>query len=347
MVLEPISTITWVDSIDETLLRDRVQKMVSLNPWLTGRFVQDAKDGVIQLGYNNDTTAPEDTSSCAELIHSVEDPALGAYGYQETKSYTKLMTLVEPYLLKPGLDLKQQQFWKLVIVKPNLLIVSMTHALGDGASYYTLFQMLITGNIEAVPIERIFGALQEEKVKLLGGEQEANLISNWGYLVCFMRGLITSNLIAPWWPRAERATARFFLVDPKVIQTIKQDAKKDDVPFVSTNDILASWFFKETNLGYATLVVNLRERLPQLPERNRMGNYQDVIFYRVPKDVATPALVRKSVQGMKRTVTHEQPIVAPCPGQIGAIVMGTPSKLQGVSVAAPFEVQEDEPFMMV
>lgn len=399
---DPVSTITWVDSIDEKLLVERVKKMVGVNPWLAGRFVKRTGDdtaaaaSAIEMGYNSKPT-DEDV---AELIQVVGgEPELGRYGYEGGASYSKLMKLVESHLLKAGQDLKQQPMWKLTIVKPSVLVVSMTHGLGDGSSYYTLFNMLISGKIEKVQIERVFG-LPGKKEKVMGGYEEAHLNDNCGMIFCFVRGIITSLLIAPWVPFVHKATARFFLVKTDVIKDMKQKISTDvvQVPYISTNDIITSWFFKNANLGHYFMAANLRGRMDELPHHNMVGNYEELLYYRTP-DIETPELIRKSLFLMKRAVTGDQPIKATelalsraavisnwstfCnlgaavgfkvvghaptseieksvpsttavaivfearPGQLGVMLMGTPSKLAGLQAAAPFEDTEGEPFLVV
>lgn len=399
MGTDPISTVTWVDSIDEQLLLERVKKMVAVNPWLSGRFLNrtDDADATIQMGYNSKPT-DEDVAGLIQVVN--DEPELGRYGYNkgEGASYSKLMKMVEAHLLKARQGLKQQQpMWKLTIVKPSALVVSMTHGLGDGSSYYTLFNMLISGKIEKVQIERVFG-LPEKKEKVLGGYEEAHLNDNWGLIMCFVRGMITSLLVAPWFPFAQRATARFFLVKNDVIKGTKQKVSTDIVPYISTNDIITSWFFKNANLGHSFMAINLRGRMDDLQHQNMVGNYEDLFYYRTP-DIETPELIRKSLLQMKRAVTGDQPIQATKlafstlaiisnwstfsnlgaavgfkvvshaptseieksvpsttavaivfearPGQLGVMVMGTPSKLAGLQAAAPFEDTEGQPFLVV
>ena len=228
-----------------------------MNPWLTGRFVKHSNDGNIELGYDSKPTE----EAVAGLDKIVEDDAvLGRYGYEGGASYSKLLQMAEKHLLKAGQELNLQQLWKFTIVKPSVLIVSMSHALGDGSSYNTLFQMLISGSIETVPIARVFG-LPEKKENVLGGYEEAHLNDNWGLIMCFARGLITTKLITPLLPYFyDKATARFFLI--KYDENMKAKVSLDEtVSYISTNDIITSWFFKTANLGHSFMAVN-RGRSP-------------------------------------------------------------------------------------
>lgn len=397
MGVDPISTISWVDSIDEDALKDRVERMVASNPWLTGRFVK--RNGTTEIGYNAEPADEE----IDELIRVVDDPELGKYGTEGgVPSYSRLMDMVGPHLVRAGLDeLNPQVLWKLVIVKPSVLIVSMTHGLGDGSSYYTIFQMLISGkNIRSLPVERFFG-LREAKIKVFGSPEEANLGSNWGVILAFVRGFFVSAAVAPWFPGVDRATGRFFLVDNERIKEAKEavDPSVDGVPYVSTNDIITSWFFKTAGIHHSFMVINLRGRAEELKEPDSIGNNQDLIFYRSPDDAETPSSIRKSLIHMRRAVTGDVPVrpseiafnplsivtnwstfadlgaaegfkivnhapVSPIeknaphnmavaivfearPGQLGVMVVGTPSKLKNLQAAAPFEDTQADPFMVV
>jgi hypothetical protein len=80
---------------------------------------------------------------------------------------------------------------------------------------------------------------------------------------------------------------------------------EDKVPFVSSNDVLTSWFLQNANdCHVGQMVINLRNRL-EVHASNNAGNYENGIFYR-KEDSARPALIRQSISdptNLKRVVT--------------------------------------------
>lgn len=50
------------------------------------------------------------------------------------------------------------------------------------------------------------------------------------------------------------------------------------------------------------MAINLRERVPAY-KMNKAGNYENIIYYRCPEDVCSPALIRKSLLSCKRVKT--------------------------------------------
>ena len=68
------------------------------------------------------------------------------------------------------------------------------------------------------------------------------------------------------------------------------------VPFVSTNDILTSWYFSAIKAPIAIIVANMRERVPELPA-HVAGNYILGISMK-PEVYRTPAGVRKRLKAV-------------------------------------------------
>jgi hypothetical protein len=100
---------------------------------------------------------------------------------------------------------------------------------------------------------------------------------------------------------------RFLLVDEKKIAAIKTSLMQEGdgtVPFVSTNDIIASWFLSDCQCDLLLVALNFRGRLDNHTD-DMAGNYENCLYYR-KEDVASPALIRKSVQDLKRAVTKDR-----------------------------------------
>merc|ERR1712051_300300 len=106
-----------------------------------------------------------------------------------------------------------------------------------------------------------------------------------------------------------------YAVDSNKIKAVKQEEIENnqqdkDVTFISTNDILTSWFCSLRSMKYYMMVINLRNRLEGHTDMHA-GNYENVLFY-TNSDVETPILIRKSLDykrfgTFKRRVTKSMP----------------------------------------
>jgi len=88
-------------------------------------------------------------------------------------------------------------------------------------------------------------------------------------------------------------------VDSAWVAKEKVRAKQEEqVPFVSSNDVLTSWFFRKMNSDIHLMVANFRSRQPSILNlsEEQVGNYEANLPY-FPGDVETPALIRQSIRG--------------------------------------------------
>jgi hypothetical protein len=76
-------------------------------------------------------------------------------------------------------------------------------------------------------------------------------------------------------------------------------ARKDpSVPFISTNDILTQWLFKECSATIGLMAINLRGKVPECTN-SMAGNFEYMIPYQ-PVDFEEPSQIRKSLQHLRR-----------------------------------------------
>ena len=82
------------------------------------------------------------------------------------------------------------------------------------------------------------------------------------------------------------------------------------MPFLSSNDILTSWFLRQNkDAPVGCLVVDMRSHHPDIISPNLAGNYQAEIIYNTPCDVQTPVMVRESLtrpNGILKRVNDDQ-----------------------------------------
>jgi hypothetical protein len=111
-------------------------------------------------------------------------------------------------------------------------------------------------------------------------------------------GIVYNLLLAP------RPIVNIFYIDDSWILTQKamEKAKTSaDVPFVSTNDILTSWYFKLCKCDIGIIAMNFRNRFQQLTN-SHAGNYEALVAYQ-HQDFDSPSLIRKSLPGYRRALS--------------------------------------------
>jgi hypothetical protein len=309
--LPPVTTVTFYSGTAPVeFLRHRIALMLEKNPWLASRIVKKStKDGVVALTYD----ASDDGNQSIDEHFSVFEP--GEVGLTLNMRYKQLVEHLLPLQCarsKPATDANESLF-KVAVVPleestdgagpaPMLdklrlpgfaLVVSMNHTLGDGHTYYRLYKMLDGDQgVEALDPVRVAG-FEEAKTRIIGKNENA-MFSSAG----FGLGILGTYLLGKLAGR-EPQNVCVHTIDPAWIAQQKEEAAKEaGVAFVSTNDLLTSWFFREMHCDINIMVANFRSRKPAILELtdSHAGNYETNIPY-FPGDFDDPALVRQSILG--------------------------------------------------
>lgn len=294
-----MSTLTWFQgNLEKTilLLQERCRAILEQNPWLGGRVVKQKGTYVLRYSPTN--------LNLEEYFQVISTTSLS----QDTPIH-ELGSHLKHLLLKNG---PTQPLWKVTVIpsKDNQLFIALvftiSHVIADGATFYKIQNMLTFAEpIEPLTVERIATTQQQEQqVERMGGEAEYSLLSSIPFVLNCIGGVLKALTIGP------KATTRTFLVDTEGMRIAKQEAATlGSVEFVSTNDVLTSWFLQQSGCTHGCMAVNFRGRLAG-PTEHHAGNYENVIFYRSP-DSSSPSLIRKSISNsttLKRTVTNDEPI---------------------------------------
>ena len=306
--LPPVTTVTYYSgtaSID--FLRHRVASILDKNPWLTARIVKKSTpDGVIALAYRQ----RRETAMLVDQHLSVFRP--GEIGLSARMDYEAMVRCLSPIQCarsRPATDTDEPLFKVAVVpleggdagndvsflhsvsVPGFALLVSMNHSVGDGHTYYKLYGMLdAKAEVKALDPIRVSGF--EEAKKQVIGERESALLSSAGIGLGIMGTYFLTKLT-----RREPQHISVHRIDPAWIAAEKTNAKElASVPFVSTNDALTSWFFREMKSDTNIMVANFRGRQPAISNLSddHAGNYEANVPY-FPGDVETPALIRQSI----------------------------------------------------
>ncbi|CAB9509811.1 expressed unknown protein [Seminavis robusta] len=303
------STLTWFQGdysqvVDS--LRERTGKILELNPWLAGRIEKrKEKNGAYALVYSTAKQASDLLAThfcCHEsnelLSRDIPFDQLGAK-CSELDLYVKV---------GPTLPL-----WRVHVIPCHkdphqkfAVVVSISHALSDGHTFYRLHNMLLNSKetIEALQVERIL-TTEQEQIKVMGGEPEQKILQSAGFIVNCVYGVLHSLCTKT------KTVGKMHLIHPQGMEEAKKQAAKvnNDVEFVSSNDVITSWFLQNCRCKFGMMALNFRGGRIAGHTETHAGNYENVICYR-PQDSATPALIRQSIQPpiFRRRVTNQEPL---------------------------------------
>jgi len=292
------STITWFRGNYKAaaeILKARLAPILEANPWLTGRVVQ--RNGKLLLMYSKSNNI-----MIEEYIHilSPEDSPLS-----RDTPLDKLGAASSKLLVTNG---PTQSLLQVTVVPSHNdpstyfgVVVSMSHIVADGYTFYAIHNMLCSGDkVQSLIVERISDT-HETQVAAMGKDEYAYLKSA-GYILNMVGGLVWSKFLP-----AYRVQTKYVRVDRAVMSKIKKLLASLDknVPYISTNDVLTSWFLRKSGCRHGLLVVNWRDKLAGHTP-NHAGNYENVLYYG-RDDSTTPTLIRQSLNKLKRTKSECMP----------------------------------------
>jgi hypothetical protein len=280
-----VSTATFFEGDSdaaEAWVRQRALEIIRANPWLAGRVVtSEQKSKGIRL---LNLVHPREIKTFADIEQYVtvqHNPAL-----LPSMSYADLRDLYMPQLVKIGAECtdSDEPLFKILFIRSSAdsftLLVSMSHLLGDGCTYYQVYSMLS----EQHPVTSLTVRRRQEFQALSPGVVRLHdLVTSKCFL---LRSLLHAVLPAP-----SSQCSVIAEVDPAWVaeQKAAYSPKKKEkegvgerggegrqaVDFVSTNDILVSWFNTVLGLDYIVMAFNARGRIPSLQVRATKSKYTD------------------------------------------------------------------------
>lgn len=292
----PVSTLTWFRGNFKTAskqLEHRMKLMIQKNPWLCGRVrVKYGRKLKLHLSYPLGDASTKDNLVVLNEDHSPisRDTPMAEFGH-----------CLKNFMINNN---QRDPIFGATIVpctkNPNdnfAVMIQMSHTVGDGATYYKLLHMLLSTdekNIVELNARRNMNS-EEQQISLMG-EKEASFVNSPGCVMSIMKGYLQFIL------SRRSLVLEFGMVDQSKIEEMKATAAKESsIPFVSTNDVITSWYLQHYQAGFGFMGINWRDRLENLTELDA-GNYENVLFFR-KEDSATPGLIRKSLKSFKRAVT--------------------------------------------
>ena len=171
------------------------------------------------------------------------------------------------------------------------LQVSMSHMLTDGHTFYAIYSML-DSNAEVWSME--VTRVKFDPMRCL----HAPFHGKWLFFVLqHLRSQIGSKL-ASYVPIVQCRYVR----DDWVQKQKAAFQAEADVAFVSSNDLLTSWFLKAAQPSCAALLLNMRNRMQRLEDKHA-GCYASMLLF-FPEEYKSPANIR-------RAITRQSPACTP------------------------------------
>ena len=276
-------------------LKTRYFEVLKANPWLAGRLIKQKGNQRVQLVYPQTVSG----SNLETLFHDKEEIKIDLNTEYET-IYKNITNNKKAYIVS-GLKLKNKDkpLVSLTILKTynkeTVVIFSLSHIIGDGATYYSLLNMICSNDkITTLNPER----LESYKVETAVGLPDKRYLGSMGFIVKSLLSWIfgpKSKIIA------------YTLSNQGIDDTKAKLNPSTTVPYISTNDIICSGFMRAIQAKLCLMAINFRERYFGV-KRTHAGNYEGVMFY--DKGVYDkPEGIRKSLQGHLpyKTRTHPLP----------------------------------------
>ena len=283
----PMSTITFFNgdiTVATPFVMERVAAILCLNPWLAGW---------IEGGTCYYDTDAADTASILHIF------AAGEVTLGRDTPLSGMASAVASLLCSKGQAGYGSPIFRVGLVPDERapttrfsLVVSMSHLIGDGATFYMVHNMLSSA-AEPTALTAIRKPEMRPLIDEALGEGKA-VMFNPGFIANAVGGLAHASLLG------KQSAVRLFHINSKWVDSQKA-AVKATGSFVSTNDVITSWIFARGGFELGCMAINFRGKLPGVTS-DLAGNYESLLFYR-PADFATAALVRASLLKLHRAAS--------------------------------------------
>ena len=266
------------------VIRRRLIQIIRANPWLTSRLVY--ADGKYSFKYSGEWSSDQVT----DHLEFTSDRGLVA-----ELDYETLLSKVSRFVVGNGLSCTNKDlplFKVSVIQNPSgfSLVMSLSHCLADGRTFYSLY-----GMFNGIPHIQ---SLTPDRVQSFPEECEKNSkVQGYFKSIPFVIRIIYFMFFEP-----KKPNAQIFTIDKNWVesqkkayqQTVnKSGGRKKTNNFVSTNDVLVSWWACRAGFDYCMMAVNFRDRIKGVTQ-NHAGNYSGaMVLY--PKEFKSPSGVRSIV----------------------------------------------------
>jgi hypothetical protein len=272
-----ISTVTYYNGkLPIEFLKNRTFEILKANPWLASKLVTVVK-GVVAV------YPPSEEIDIDAFFKVAHVPTL-----KNGTSFEDASQLLYAYQVRKGKDCidKDEALFKVSVITTddpheNMLVVSLSHTLGDGFTFYKIYSMF-----EKKPTAMIVQRVEtfNEDLKKTMGPDTTNFMLSPGTII----GIVSNVASAKHYPIRNKD------VDKELIEKEKQKYF-NGTDFVSTNDVITSWAFNMTECRYGMMALNLRNRVKSVTN-DHAGNYEGSLIF---KPDYSPLTIRNAVKALK------------------------------------------------
>lgn len=288
-----INTITFYSGkLSKEKIRLKLNAIIAANPWLLTRLVNSKEFGDVCALYPEQFDPLSDSHSCFQTL--IDDSISPSVPYED------LLLKLKVAIVPQGIECLDKDFDQfkvtLIEIKPDqeyALVVSMSHTIADGHTFYQVYSMLDKGvSVAALEFRRRQDFIDVFR-DICGQRYYSWLISP-----CFIVGILRTMLSLP------LPSVTGFSVDKTAIDAAKR-ANSTALPkdkFLSTNDILTQWFFRLCGRSHGMMAFNFRGRIPTF-SNSLAGNYEAMMLFS-EKEFASPIGIRESLTTFNKDVRH-------------------------------------------
>ena len=337
-VFESTAASSETDDLVECL-RLRLAGILEANPWIVGRLQTRSSGGGTDLVVPALPTPQDAEFAASALLRVVDDETPHAAGTASGGGFA--LTREDLYAQK-GADIVNTDHLvtRLTVVRRNsgsgvaaagggrcrlTVVLSMCHAVADAQTIYQVWGMFDDhAPVVALKVDRV-DVRTKGQFSLLGGAAAAKL---WWLIVSARQGFVQRTVLRRRWrladPRVEvRSIDLAWIAARKARHVATLDA-----PYVSSSDLLTSWFLGATDCDGGGLAINFRGKVAGLDDDTLAGNYGSMMVFS-RDEFADPACIRRSVLSLGAVETGHG---LPGPGRRCGVVTGWHGFYQTVAV---------------
>ena len=278
-------------------LKARLMEVAKLNPWIGSHLVKQPP--MVAMRYDEEMFPVDDVFEINMNMKLREDMP-----YNEmTKAGSSVGVDTGNALIKSG-----KPIFKITICPRGengggfAVVVSMSHAVADGYTYYAILNMLsCDAELYAMEVKRD-DSLRDSLPEQVGKEAYASMISPGFCTICKYIG---QALTAKSDPPVVR------LIDKVKLAEMKVKAQKEEgaAAFISTNDIITAGFARAVKASEITMAMDFRGRAPGLTKKHAGCYHMGIVFN--AETCESPNHIRNALNG---EAPYSRPAVKKCCG---------------------------------
>src|SRR5712691_10744362 len=222
-------------------IKNKVAEICSKNPWLQGRLSNHKGKLVLQY--------PKRPKSIDQFVRVVSIPYMSFD--MGSSDFAKVL---KDLVVKRGSFCvnKEEDLFRVIVANISedkfALVVSLSHVLADGHTFYQVHQMLSTTEpVRSLIVERVYSSRDDIDAAIRGGDDSLQWLASPGFVVNLAGTLL----------RGRTPTLNLFTVNQRKIVERKKEYEMNNKPkFISTTDIITAEFFSKTACDLIFMTVN-------------------------------------------------------------------------------------------